>query len=73
MPKGLQVHTTGSSVAGAGQVHKFLNDGSAVFGSGSAAAGIDNKSITMFDATNGAGSVSVYGNLSASVHISASP
>ena len=72
MPKGLQVHTTGSSVAGAGQVHKFLNDGSAVFGSGSAAAGIDNKSITMFDATNGAGSVSVYGNLSASVNISAS-
>ncbi len=72
MPKGLMVHTTGSSVAGAGQVHKFLNDGSAVFGSGSAAAGIDNKSITMFDATNGAGSVTVYGNLSASVNLSAS-
>ena len=72
MPKGLQVHTTGSSVAGAGKVHKFLDDGSAVFGSGSAGAGVDNKSITMFDATNGAGSVSVYGDLSASVNISAS-
>ena len=72
MPKGLMVHTTGSSVAGAGKVHKFLDDGSAVFGSGSAGAGVDNKSITMFDATNGAGSVTVYGNLSASVNISAS-
>ena len=72
MPKGLMVHTSGSSVAGAGQVHKFLNDGSAVFGAGSAGAGVDNKSITMFDATNGAGSVTIHGNLSASVNISAS-
>ena len=67
MPRGLQVAITSS----AGQVHKFLDDGSIVIGSGSASQGITNKSATFFEQTR-AGSVDVYGDLSASVNISAS-
>ena len=72
MPKGLMVHTTGSSGAGVGKVHKLLDDGSAVFGSGSAEAGVDNRSIVFFDNNAVSGSVIVYGQMSASVNISAS-
>ena len=72
MPKGLQVHSTGSGIAGGGQIHKFLDDGSVVIGSGSAAAGVDNKAVVFFDSANGAGDVTIHGALSASVNISAS-
>jgi len=72
MPKGLQVQTTGSGIVGGGQVHKFLDDGSVVLGSGSLAAGVDNKSVTFFDSTNSGGQVNVHGHLTASVAVSAS-
>jgi hypothetical protein len=72
MPKGLQVQTTGSGIVGGGQVHKFLDDGSIVLGSGSLAAGVDNKSVSIFDSTNSGGQVNVYGHLTASVAVSAS-
>ena len=72
MPKGLQVQTTGSGIAGGGQVHKFLDDGSVVLGSGSLAAGVDNKSVTFFDSANSGGQVNIHGHLTASVAVSAS-
>jgi len=67
MPKGLQVALTGA----VGQVHKFLDDGSILIGSGSSAQGVTNKSATFFE-TARTGSATFYGKISASAEISAS-
>tara|TARA_Y100000593_G_scaffold4019_1_gene7942 strand:- start:82670 stop:86836 length:4167 start_codon:yes stop_codon:yes gene_type:complete len=71
MPKGLQVAISGAyAMTGAyAQVHKFMDDGSAVFGSGSAAQGVTNKNVTFFE-TAMEGKVTAYGQVTASVGVS---
>ena len=73
MPKGLQVAISGAyaMTGAAAQVHKFMDDGSAVFGSGSAAQGVVNKNVTFFE-TAMEGTTTVYGEVTASVGVSAS-
>lgn len=68
MPKGLQVIISGSAAAGAGQVHKFLDDGSVILGSGSAARGQDNLNVNVFTAAN-TGTMHVSGTVSASYFV----
>ena len=66
MPKGLQIALTGA----VGQVHKFMDDGSIVIGSGSLDQGVSAKSAIFFESAR-TGSIQAYGVLTASVGVSA--